>query len=1032
MLNKTKVKLSNKLLILFFLLYVCVPVLSVSSAGVGSISGQITGNNGILSGVVVTTYLNGVEVTNSNTTTDSNGQYVIPSLPYATYDVRFHDPNGYYEDFNESIALSQNNININRYLSTVNQVDTYFFDTNDVANQISGIFSWHPFANNTTVSYAVYFLRENNSIISNPYIGTATSYNVTNAPSEAKKIGVQAISSTGNTRPILSTRLWDNGTLVPYDSLAFYDTNTAPNLINAKITWSKAQDESQIDKYLLHVFYNNQRILIGEIPKLGITAYTYTLLNFPTYYTSIELSAQNSLGEESPPFSNNVSDNTFGKLTLTANQNSSLGVSSSSFFNDTDPQLGTIGGYFYWNEPAVSTSIYSYEAYYLDASGNKLSSLGTVKKTAYTGYRINIEKNTALNMNSNVAKQIAIYAQDVNGAEGPPRLIELVDSVGGTPRNLSFYDTDQSLGQITGTLYWNKAIDESDIIGYNVYYTDDAKHIIGSPLNTQLLTKGSSSYHLTFSNQSTLVGNINATRLAVVSMNASNQPDKTETLPIWDDNYFRWNNAVFLDNDGTPGTINAVVNWTHYGNETGFLKYVVFYKDSSGQIHSIGTVPKTGSSTYSFPLTPDITNNLPTAIGSIHLGYINAYNEISPYTTYLTYADNTMNGTIPIIDRTNLPKPINLSFYDQDYNANFIGGQLRWKAPSTDSVSVSYAVYFVTEQGVKIKPIATINRANNVDFSINLPNGTGLPSLNGTPAAAIGIYAYSGGLETNNPALYMIWDSKPNASLLPNSNMVDTNGTEGLITAQIHWSASTEQSRMLKYTISYRDNNYNFVKIAEIPTVPNVTEYTYTLTSAQFTGIPANSKILYLNFDDLYGNAGPQYYDLQLSDLTANKTNFVTVANESLKPVDILNSNIFYPGVSGNYFAWWNNPTDSTNITEYEIYYLNKDGQKVGSLVKIKKSDYDFTNAYIPNTVTAPASASKLAVFSKNANGEESKKYAVIPLYSKISGALDPNNEGIGIDKILKFISGDGSFRREDIQYLLEWIDPIIVVNNPT
>jgi hypothetical protein len=171
------------------------------------------------------------------------------------------------------------------------------------------------------------------------------------------------------------------------------------------------------------------------------------------------------------------------------------------------------------------------------------------------------------------------------------------------------------------------------------------------------------------------------------------------------------------------------------------------------------------------------------------------------------------------------------------------------------------------------------------------------------------------------------------------------------------------------------------------------------------------------------------YYN-EISDNAGNKpiNQLTAVVDSSLGEA----SNVFIADETehGVKHIAWTYPAANSNITSFELYFLDSAGQKLKSVAVAKNSTFGYSNIFVPSDIVIPASATKIGIFSKNANGGESSKYAVIPLFDRIRASLDPDNQGVGIDKILQFISGDGSFRREDIQALLDLIDPITTQRN--
>jgi hypothetical protein len=368
--------------------------------------------------------------------------------------------------------------------------------------------------------------------------------------------------------------------------------------------------------------------------------------------------------------------------------------------------------------------------------------------------------------------------------------------------------------------------------------------------------------------------------------------------------------------------------------------------------------------------------------------------------------------------------PRSMSFHDGDMTPNHVKNTLRWYSAGDESAITGYQVYFADEWGNLILPAISTQAKASVPqfytFSIDLP--IPMTSTN-IPATKLAVVSLTGNTLDNKVSI-PLWDLPRH--IISNAHFMDSNPAIGAVTANLYWDRLTDETFVSKYLIYFFDEDDNRKVIASVDKTTGTGSYSYTLTSEEYAQIPSYARYLIVAVQDIYGNLIPlaTYYN-ELNDNTLSKP-----VNQLSPPVDstlsIANS-VYYDYNTQNSanLISWKHPVDSTNISSFELYFINSQGQKLESIATIRKSHFGENNVFLPSNIVFPATASKIGIYSKNANGAESKQYAAIPLINLVRAAIDPNSNGVGVDKIVSFISGDGSFSKEDIKALLGLIDPI-------
>ncbi|WP_162463362.1 carboxypeptidase regulatory-like domain-containing protein [Paenibacillus psychroresistens] len=1020
MLKNTLKTLNTKLLLILLLLTISMPQMTVFATD-GIIHGKVTDTNAHPIQGIQLEIKNSSHTTVATLITNSDGDYYVGSLDNGIFYVDFSDSKGFYGNQSTTISVT-GNYTLNQTLAPSLAISTYY-DTNYNAGLFSGSLSW-TYTGNVTVSYNVYYLANDNTVLAPPTSVTGVTYAISNVPQGAKRIGIQVIAPNGELGPIISTPLWDAGAYNP-QNFSLYDTNPAPDVYELKLTWSHPIDESQFNRYVINYKDKDYNIIGTEVELTSqVSSYIHTpSLNITSAVYSVQVNLETS-NNEMAPFSFNmlVSDLTTGKAAATPASNLSLKAPTSfHFYNDTDPASHSIGGALDWTEAGIT----GYEMYLLDDNDIKLSSVLTLaKQPGYTGnYWVSLPNGTSLTVNGATASKLGVYPKDINGSEGLPIIINIVDVVGGIPQSVFFYDTDQVTNHVTGTLSWYSAINESAITGYKVYFADEDNNLILPAITSITKAASSQSYTLAIDQTIPLTSTgIPATRIAVVSVNGATI-DQQVTKAIWDNSSINTGNITFQDRDSRAGKIVASITWGKSSNEALFEDYVVFYYDS-GIPHVIGSVSKSGIATYTFNLTETLYNNLPANQNVLQLGIRNTKGEIAPISQVIAIVDNTLtNPSLPTAT-TNIPAVNGLIFLDSDTLPGKIGGSLAITDSSPYNGFDSYMVYFVNDAGVRIQSIAQISKTYNSTIQMTIPVNTLIP--NG--ASAIGVFAKNASGESSNGTFALIWDSP--RPIISNPYFEDTDLRAGLVTPILHWDRLADETHVSKYVVYFIDSNNNRQILTKTDKTAGSGAYSFPIPSDVYTNIMNyDARSILIGIEDTSGNVIylPAYFN-QVYDNTQSKT-IPQLSPPLVDTLPVVNN------VTFNYNAQntanelnWHYPENSSNIEGYELYFLDKMGQKLGSILTLKKSYYGESSVFLPSTLVYPTNASKIGIFAKTVNGEESRQYTAIPLFHLVRAAIDPLAEGVGINKIISFISGNGGFQKQDIEDLLGLID---LITNP-
>ncbi|ODS24435.1 hypothetical protein AB835_03815 [Candidatus Endobugula sertula] len=142
-------------------------------------------------------------------------------------------------------------------------------------------------------------------------------------------------------------------------------------------------------------------------------------------------------------------------------------------FTDIDTDKGQIAGTLAINKAEDETHLTHYNLYWGSAPGEKLQGQAAIATLAKTGADIThtFAADTAIPTG---AKYLLVYTQNNSIEEKAGVSLPINDVVPGLAAGITFTDLDTDNNQISGTLTINKAVDETHITRYNLYWGSDS------------------------------------------------------------------------------------------------------------------------------------------------------------------------------------------------------------------------------------------------------------------------------------------------------------------------------------------------------------------------------------------------------------------------------------------------------------------------------------------------------------------------------------------------------------------------------
>jgi hypothetical protein len=189
--------------------------------------------------------------------------------------------------------------------------------------------------------------------------------------------------------------------------------------------------------------------------------------------------------------------------------------------------------------------------------------------------------------------------------DSKPDEILITVKLANVPKSISFHDTDSSAGYIGGTLRTVRAHNETEVLFYNIYFTDSTGGKLSLVHNLQ-----PTGHDLNFNIANGTQIRQGATRLAVFSVTVQGEADPPADVAIVDEKppEVKASGIVFTDYDGTAGQIGGPLIIKKADNESKITHYRLYWGDTPHtNLGEIALLPKTGEDLlYSFSANSSI------------------------------------------------------------------------------------------------------------------------------------------------------------------------------------------------------------------------------------------------------------------------------------------------------------------------------------------------------------------------------------------------------------------------------------------
>ncbi|WP_158301972.1 S-layer homology domain-containing protein [Paenibacillus mesophilus] len=308
----------------------------------------------------------------------------------------------------------------------------------------------------------------------------------------------------------------------------------------------------------------------------------------------------------------------------------------------------------------------------------------------------------------------------------------------------------------------------------------------------------------------------------------------------------------------------------------------------------------------------------------------------------------------------------NLYFNDTDTTRGSIGGSLSWLYPENTKYITSYVVYFLDAQRNKMgDPLGTADKNKSY---YQIPQGTRVPD----GAKYLGVFSKNPVGESRTSASIEIVE---NAYPTVNSMAVavrDKDPRRGFIDATFQWIPSYYGQGSVTVQLYFADKDRNPLGeiVKESPFGKNG-----ELQNVDMGAAPSGAKYVMAKYKFSDGTYDTQvHYAPFVENISAEP-----VSDAVGKPGAPAGYNIgmtFYDQdqqegrLGGQLIHFYSGPD---SVTDYVLYYLNKDNERIQPIMEVPQPSYDPNNYYygiFMESSVIPAGAVKLGLFPKNASGE--------------------------------------------------------------
>ncbi|WP_058308737.1 hypothetical protein [Gracilibacillus massiliensis] len=505
------------------------------------------------------------------------------------------------------------------------------------------------------------------------------------------------------------------------------------------------------------------------------------------------------------------------------------------------------------------------------------------------------------------------------------------------PEAVQFTDDDPLYNKIRGILKVKKAVNESNISHYGLYWANNSQDKIGEPI-TKIAKTGED---LTYNFQDGSVIPEGATGIIALSINKFGQSEKYVYTPIQD---FR---EAWIK--------NAIPNATLLLNESYHFKFENYFIDPFGQ------------SIDSFNEDYDI--NIRTVDPAIAEGgidgdvfYLNGNSEGSTKVIVTLLESETNEQLLSItfdvtVKALPLPDaPTAIQFKDENPLSGQVSGTVSVIKAVNESYVSSYELYWVDEEAQKIGDPLTILTPKGTDFEYDLANNTPIPE------GATGIVAVSRNTTgaSEDHAYVEVEDFK---SIWINNTIPNQVITEGKV-------------KGIELIDVFKDENGE-----PISAFSNSYQVTATSSDESIARAYNDGGIFIEGNGEGVATITLNVHSWQSEDIVASTT-FEVAVNALPLPdaptaINFKDENPLSGQLSGTVSVI--KAVDESYVSSYELYWVDEEAQKIGDPLAIlspKGTDleYDFVdNTPVPEGVTG------ILAVSKNTTGtSEDHAYAEV------------------------------------------------------
>lgn len=330
----------------------------------------------------------------------------------------------------------------------------------------------------------------------------------------------------------------------------------------------------------------------------------------------------------------------------------------------------------------------------ITAKNNSCAISGTPQQAlAQTSFTVT--GSTAANISQNLVVKITVAT-----APPPAQVFDL-------PAALSFVDSDGDSGEVGGSLEITKAVNESLVVSYQIYYGDAARNVLGDA-NQPLATLAKTGSNLNYAVAADTVIPVGAQYFLVFTRNATGQSPGSLSIAIIDRVLPTGapGALTFSDTDISTGEIAGNLNITMAGNEASLTSYSVYWGSSSStKLGGANATPFATKAKTGAHIVHAIANNTALPAGVTHfLVYSTSVDGEFPSPASLSIVDSA----VPTAAATGI------AFTDADLDAGQLAGSVTIQKAANEGAIDTYVLYFGSNSTTKLGGVvATIAKTGS-------------------------------------------------------------------------------------------------------------------------------------------------------------------------------------------------------------------------------------------------------------------------------------------------------------------------------